>query len=364
VREIYVKIAKATTKLVLIGMSQPTPLLLLLSFSPIVGILLTCHHSGDTSLWEESEQFTLLIDSIYSGLMRDFIAWDLEREHGDLGFGTLANPLEPPLSSFGIAFRKSKPNTVGQDWIQEVVDYVDGSVVQAKLALDRIHSSASPNLVDLHPIRIPANVQATFNVAINNIEKRSSTQRELALKSIAIVGKSGDVINGIPLSRLANLLKERPHQTTSTHSSPRSAEDILDAANGYLRLMPRDSPDEEYTIAAFHPLFYIFAKDEYNEELMMAYSQLRTSRIPRSYTHKLPSNRPEEPIEASWTDIIGDLKRFQSPDLSSMSAHKSPPPIRRESSSLMRSRTFFSSATPMASPPAGLGLEFIGQQVD
>ena len=262
--------------------------------------------------------------------MRSFLTWSLEREHGDLGFGTLDNPSEPPLSSFGLAFRTINHNTTGLDWIQKIVRYVDGSIVQAKLALDRIHNSNSPDAVDLDPKRLPANVQAHFNTAIKVIEQRSKDYNTLALKSIAAIGKEGETIQGLVLSRLANLLRERPHRTGPKTFPPRSPEDIVHAANGYLRLIPPPFEGEEYTIASFHRLFWVFANDEYNEELVMAYSQLRTSKIPRSFT-------------------------FQSPMSPSLPVYQSPLPSRRESSALMRSQTFISSAALATSPPAGLG---------
>lgn len=299
----------------------------------------------------------MVIDSIHEKYMKGYIAWDLEREHGDLGLGTL-NVRKPPLSSFGIAFRKTKPGAAGHGWVQEVFESVNGSVVQAKLVLDRIHSSTSPNSVDLNADRLPMNIQALFNEALSQIQEQPASQRDLALKSIAAVGKTEDMDFGIPLSRLASLLKERPSTSMPTRIPPRSAEDILNAARGYLRLMAPRFDGGEYTIAAFNKLFYMYALNDYNDELIMANSQLRTSNIPRSFTRapkKGAKDKSEEP-EPSWEDILGDLKRFQSPKLSGFSARKSPP-IRGESPGLMRSHTLISSGMPrVASPPTGLGL--------
>lgn len=267
--------------------------------------------------------------------MSDFLIWSLEKEHGDLGFQSVGNHPKPPLSSFGLAFRTTKHGTKGSDWIQKIVRYVDGSIVQAKLALDRIHSSASPDAVDLDPKRLPANVQAHFNIAIKTIEQQLTDHNALALKSIAAVGKEGEKIQGLVLSRLANLLRERPHKTNPKTFPPRSPEDIMHAANGYLRLIAPRASGQEYTIATFHRLFWVFANDEYNEELVMAYSQLRTSKVPRSFT-------------------------FQSPVPPDLPASRSPPPPSREPSGLIRRQTFFSSAALVASPPAGLGFDFSG----
>jgi hypothetical protein len=127
----------------------------------------------------------------------EFLAWDLEKEHGDLGLGTLSNPSEPPLSLFGIAFRATKYGSRGIDWIQKIARYVDGSIMHAKLALDRIHISGSPEAVDLKTKRIPRNVQAHYNVAIRTMGQRTASST-MALKSVAAVGREGETVHGLP----------------------------------------------------------------------------------------------------------------------------------------------------------------------
>jgi hypothetical protein len=169
-------------------------------------------------------------------LIVEFLAWDLEKEHRDLGLGTLSNPSEPPLSLFGIAFRATKYGSRGIDWIQKIARYVDGSIMHAKLALDRIHISGSPEAVDLKTKRIPRNVQAHYNVAIRTMGQRTASST-MALKSVAAVGREGETVHGLPLSRLAKLLKERPSRGSPKSLPPRSPEDVIGSANGYLRLV-------------------------------------------------------------------------------------------------------------------------------
>lgn len=322
----------------------------------LVKKLMSHYYSGPNAAWAEPEHFDLSLNSIYEGSLRDWIIWDLEKEHGDLGLGSV-NPHKPPLSSFGMTFRMTKSEAAGCEWLQEMISSCNGSIVQAKLALDRVHSSSSPDLVDFTPDRIAANVLALFSEAVENITKQPSSQRDLALKSIAAVGKAGDRTFGVPLSRLAALLRERPHTSATTRLPPRSTEEILDAAKGYLRLMAPSSDGGEYTIAAFNTLFYIFAFDDYNDELVMANSQLRTSKVPRSLTRMLPK-KSTEGQEQSWKDILGDLKQFQSPKLSDMSAQKSPP-VRQRSFGLIKSQTFAIPPAPRGTPPpTGLGLSY------
>ena len=307
-------------------------------------------HSDPKSALTQPDFFTIFIDSMSNQTMQNFIAWDLERENGNLNLGTLTNTLEPPLSSFGMAFRKSK---LGHEWIRSILDYVGTNVLQVKLVLDRIHSSASPDSVNLSPERLPANVQAIFNEGINAINQQPKSQSNLALRSIAIVGKTGTPYEGTPLSELAILLKDRRQGPSSKHLPLRSAEDVLNASRGYLRLL---EVDDELHILAFHRLFYHFTYDEYNEELIMAYSQLRTSKIPRSATFA-PKNVEKPAQNTSWADIIEDLKSYQSPELPSTTGVASPPPFRRESSVLTRSQTFFPMSSAGAPSLNGLGLD-------
>lgn len=304
------------------------------------------------------------IDSIYAGDMIDFLAWDLEREHGDLGLDTSAS--KPPLSSFGLAFRKAKPGNSGREWIEEVYETTYGSVVQAKLALDRIHSSASPNAIDLYSSRMPANVHAMFNEALQFIKQQPPSQRDLAMKSIVAVGKKGDSISGLPLPELADLVKERSFAVDPTRIPPRSAEDVVNAARGHLTIIAPREEGMDYTIAAFNPLFHIYAYDDYNDELVMANSLLNKAMIPRAFTTindsyfiNAPPKAAQEAPKQSRQDIIGELKTFRSPKLSAKLGQKSPP-LRRESSGLNRSFTFFTTGAALkpTPPPQGLGLEF------
>jgi hypothetical protein len=282
--------------------------------------------SDSVGTWKAPEYYTLTLDGIADDAIADYLAWDLETEHGDLGFMTLEDPSKPPLSSFGNAFRNTLHGNKGYEWIQKVARYVDGSILQAKLAVDRIHSLPSPEALDLVPRRIPRNVQAHFNTAIKTIEQQSANNASVALKTIAAVGQKGDAVQGLPLSRLANLLRERTRHPRMSTMPPRSPEDVLESANGYLKIVAPPFLGRESTIAACHRLFWLFVNDEYNEDLIWAYAQLPTSKVPKSHTFQSPLPR--------------QLSAFQSPIPSS----------RRESSDSVKG--------PMISPPEETGLDF------
>lgn len=290
--------------------------------------------SHSVGTWKAPEYYTLTLDGISDDAMAEYLEWDLEREHGDLGFMTLEDPLEPPLSSFGLAFRNTMHGNKSYEWIQTIARYVDGSILQAKLAVDRIHSLPSPEALDLMPKRIPRNVQAHFNTAIETIKQQSANSGSVALKTIAAVGRKGDAARGLPLSRLANLLRERIRNPRMSTMPPRSPEDVLESANGYLTIIAPPFIGRESTVAACHRLFWLFVNDEYNEDLIWAYAQLPTSKVPKSHTFESPLPR--------------QLSAFQSPLPSS----------RRESSDSIKGLGLVFSASPMISPPEETGLDF------
>ncbi|USP77062.1 uncharacterized protein yc1106_04336 [Curvularia clavata] len=293
-----------------------------------------CQQCDSVGTWKSPEYYNLTLDGMSDGVIAEYLVWDLEREHGDLGFMTLEDPLEPPLSSFGLAFRNTMHGNKSHEWIQNIARYVDGSILQAKLAVDRIHSLSSPDALDLMPKRIPRNVQDHFNTAIKMIKQQSADSCSVALKTIAAVGRKGDAARGLPLSRLANLLRERTRNPRVSTMPPRSPEDLLECTNGYLTIIAPPFLGQESTIAACHRLFWLFVNDEYNEDLVWAYAQLPMSKIPKSHTFDSPLPR--------------QLSAFQS----------SMPSSRRESSDSVKGLGLVFSASPMISPPEETGLDF------
>lgn len=293
-----------------------------------------CQQCDSVGTWKAPDYYTLTLDGMSDDAMAEYLAWDLEREHGDLGFMTLEDPSEPPLSSFGLAFSNTMHGNKGHDWIQKIARYVDGSILQAKLAVDRIHSLPSPEALDLMPKRIPRNIQAHFNTAIKTIKQQSANSGSVALKTIAAVGRKGDAVPGLPLSRLANLLRERTRNPRMSIMPSRSPEDVVESANGYLTIIAPPFLGRESTIAACHRLFWLFVNEEYNEDLIWAYAQLPTSKVPKSHTFQ--STLPRQ------------LSAFQS----------SIPSSRRESSDSFMELGLVFSSSPIISPPEETGLDF------
>jgi len=288
--------------------------------------------------------------------MRDFVAWDLEREHGDVGLES-GSKTKPPLSTLGMSFLEGETGATANDWVNRIVDEAHGSVALAKLGLDRVHRAASVDAIEFTPPdRLPRNVQAMFEESIQAIQAQPTAQRDLALKAIAAVAKDGLDYIGTPVSLVEKALRERPHASEQTHVPPRSVEDLLQAARGFLRLEPPWEFETEYQIAVYNFPFALYAVDGYNDELVWANAQLRTSNIPRSFTRKLTENEGHSEPEMSREDILGDLKKFHVESPPPLHPPQSPMP--RRMSPLLRSSTGIApGASRRKRIPVGLGLD-------
>jgi hypothetical protein len=286
--------------------------------------------------------------------LENYVAWDLEREHGDIGLGS-HNDKErlPPLSALGASFWKAESSDTARDLVGMITANAHGSIVLAKLGLDVVHSATSVDDIELSRSHLPKNVQALFDEGIQQIMQQPAPQRELALKSIAAVVKLGPMEVGTHLSTLAAVLRERAGQNPVP---PRSTEDILQSTKGYLRLEPPFwGFGPEYCIVAYNFLFYTYVTNSYNDELVWANAQLRTTNI-RSFTQFVPKKDealPERPMQS----ILGDLRKFHSE--SPPVTHVPRPPLSRHEPLLLRSSTELSAGSSRGrAKPDGLGLRF------
>lgn len=287
--------------------------------------------------------------------MSDFVAWDLEREHGDVGLES-EGKAKPPLSALGMSFLENEAGTTAHDWVERIVNGAHGSITLAKLGLDRVHRAESVDAIEFTPPdRLPRNVQAMFQESLKAVMPQPTSQRDRALKAIAAVAKDGPDSIGTPVSLVAKALRERHHASESSHFSPRSVEDILRAARGFLRLEPPWGCGTEYQICVYNVLFALYAKEGYDDELVWANAQLRTSNIPRSFTRKLTEHESHAEPENSREDILGDLRKFHVESPPPLFPPQSPKPKRM--SPLLRSNTSITAgAAGRKKMQVGLGL--------
>ncbi|OCL11267.1 hypothetical protein AOQ84DRAFT_374160 [Glonium stellatum] len=292
-----------------------------------------CRNCQDnTWLVEPYEHVNFAIGQIPTESMRKYVAWDLEKEHGDLGFGIL-NESKPPLSKLGFTLREDETGAATLGILTDVVNKAFGNVSIAKLELDLIHSAQSMETIESTPDRQPRNLVALFDEGIKQIDQQPPSQRDLGLKAIAAAGRDP---NGVPLVHLERLLRD----TTPAHDQlslpPRSLEDVLRAARGFLFLKPNGDRD----VALYHTTLPLYVTEGYNQSLMWAISQLRASKISRSVTRidsgngngDEPGPQPEDQLKHLMESI-----KFEEP-------HKADLVGKKSVFALSRSATAFSLA--------------------
>ncbi|OCK96347.1 uncharacterized protein K441DRAFT_694885 [Cenococcum geophilum 1.58] len=207
--------------------------------------------------------------------IQKFVAWDLEKEHGDLGLQSL-NDTKPPLSSRGKELRQRHGGDA-QRHLESIVFKAFGNVGIAKLRLDLVHSTQSLEAVEIVRDRLPGNIIALFDAGIQRLEKQPDAQRELGLCAIAAAVHSYE---GVPFATLERWVHEATSKSGAVKIPPHTLEDVLQAAQGFLVV----SSEVDRVIQYYHNDFYLYASEDYNESLLWARSQLRFDRLARSFT--------------------------------------------------------------------------------
>ena len=265
--------------------------------------------------------------------MKEYVAWDLEREHGDLGLES-QNARKPPHSKLGLSLCNANSETTAYELVDGIIDNAHGSVVLAKLGLDVVHSLTLKSLANLS--HIPRNVQAIIDEGIQQITQQSASQRDLALKSIAAAVYCDFTGFGTSLSTMAAVLRRRTSASRLKPTPPRSAEEVLQAAKGYLALqLPNLGYDPEFCIVPYNALFHNYVADRYNDDLMWAATQLRTS---KSRSLSQGSRETDELPPREFTkNILGEVERSYAESPPAMDVSR--PPLSRHESPLRRSKT-------------------------
>jgi hypothetical protein len=196
--------------------------------------------------------------------IKNFIAWDLEREHGDLGLGSSAR--KPPLSALG-SLLHDFPGSASRI-VDEIVDLVDGHIGLARARLDAVHEAKPAEELQrgelqLFRHQLPSNIVDLYAAAVTAIERQSSQHRDLGLKAIAA---SSQDIGGVSVLHLRDVLN------TSVATRLRSGEDILQAARGFLVATPYGDTQKMF---AFHRTFRQFVLDAYSISIHKAYLDLQ-----------------------------------------------------------------------------------------
>ena len=228
-----------------------------------------CENDEDTTSFEEPYgHVSSHVGQIPNEYMEEFILWDLRREHEDIGFAIQETGV-PPSSPI----EENPPRTPSTDaTLRKFVSFVSGNaqgnITIAKLRLEEIHNGRSSEDLNNVRDRLPHSLVALFDAGIQRIERQSKAQRDLALLAIAAAAEE-DI--GVSLTSLEECIHDAMSQSPHVvNAPPRSLEDILRAANGFLAMQRCNSKD----VAIFNPAFLLYVKENYNDSLYWARGQL------------------------------------------------------------------------------------------
>lgn len=192
--------------------------------------------------------------------MVDFIAWDLEREHGDLGLQSSA--MKPPLSQLGKSLLLNQGTRPIQTIIDDIKERSDGNIGIARARLDLIHDMESLDDLESKKDSLPATVTALFDYGLRQIEALPARERDIALKSMAAAGRSlfG---SSIPDLRVTLEMLGNP--------GIRSGEEFVEAARGWLVVSTKEDPQR---LQVFNTNFLYYVQQRYHQGLHRSSTQI------------------------------------------------------------------------------------------
>lgn len=178
------------------------------------------------------------------GMMGEFVAWDLEREHGNLGLAS-NNSNKPPLSSIGAALLASASDTIlptpAQKMHQKIVMKAQGNMALARLRLDILHESA-PETVEAGDrlSDLPADVIAFFSTGIRMMEaQQQQGVSNMGSVGVRILVLTLAILGDCPVETVAGLLEKAGYPIGSSSLSPLCiTQRVLHATRGFLLLRP------------------------------------------------------------------------------------------------------------------------------
>jgi hypothetical protein len=261
-----------------------------------------CSTCGNAfSLSEPTEEYNLHINfTIGNGpeeSMKQYLQWDLEREHGDLGLGS-TNPSKPPLSDLGLKLRDYPTARLVK---LLTMSNIQGNISMAKARLDSVHRTLSVAELDASHDRIPSNIVALFDAEIAKIEAQPKQTRDFTLKCIAQLCHTPDGMFVYEfekqLNRLASFLGT---------DSPPAFEVVMGACQGLFTIVFCNS---NYLILPYNYLLYLYVHDNYNESLYWAKVEIRRFRPPpRSTTLDIRAKNPAFRLNRTATENFSKPK--------------------------------------------------------
>lgn len=266
-------------------------------------------------------------------VMAQYIGWDLQNEHGNLGLSTMtAEDMKwPPLSTLGADLTEPGHEGYSRMMLDSIAHRAFGNISVSRLILEDVHNMHTIDEFEAITDRLPQNFIAMFDAIIESIEQQPRGPRELGLKSIAAMVHC-PLEQGVEFADLEKWLQEHASLSENRRHIPhRSLEEILHATKGLLVVQHL----EHRPLQAFHKDFYEYARESYHESLAWAHAQLQFGRSTDSSKVK----RSQTGFPAGRTNSLISGKSLRSGTFD---------PVRRLTSSLQKRKTIeFQSNRPL-----------------
>lgn len=131
------------------------------------------------------------IDEAIQEKLRDYITWELENEHGDLGFEKDSG-LKPPLSMLGAKIRDSRRDNASLWLLNEILVLAGGNLSGGNPSLARLglHIANETILavddIDASRGELPVAVTSMFEAGVRGIQEQGAPNAELGLRALAL----------------------------------------------------------------------------------------------------------------------------------------------------------------------------------
>lgn len=214
--------------------------------------------------------------------MEMFVAWDLEREHGDLGLHSSAR--KPPLSKLGKGLISTKDTRPIRSVLEYVVDNSYDNIAIARARLDLIHEMESVEDLDARAEQLPATIVALFDSGLRAILAQPENQREMAMVAFNLAARydEGEAIR-VLLDRLRDL----------RISGIQSGEEIVEATRGWLVDTMTDGPQ---CLKIYNKNFLFYVDQKYHRAIHRSSIQIEAgSRRNSAFTTSTISTARFEP---------------------------------------------------------------------
>ncbi|KDN70109.1 hypothetical protein CSUB01_11924 [Colletotrichum sublineola] len=260
----------------------------------------TCNNCGNMRDFIQPYDYVELNLNVDQQSFERFIDWNLEMEHGDLGLCS-TNEIKPPNSGLGRELIKARNHDALFILRKKIAHKSGANVSLVLLRLSNVHQLQSvDSILSPMPDTLPTNTVAFFHAGMQRIEEQSLSERDLGFKAIAAVAHYG-YRGGVTYEALHRLL-QTPTKTLARHQpisaqyesvsstaagaetrrsplaipvSHRCLDEMLHAACGFL--VTDTSVDNLHlaTIRTYCKEFHVYARENYNESLFWAHTQLR-----------------------------------------------------------------------------------------